>query len=65
MSAADRIEAALALHQPANDPTYSIVTWTYCTCGAMEVHVAEDGHRSLGPAKYPCATRRALLGEET
>lgn len=52
-------EKVLALHQPKRDPAWSLIQHTYCSCGAMEVYEDEDGERTLGPAKYPCATVRA------
>ena len=64
MSAEERIAAALALHQLQRDPGMSMIDWSYCSCGAMEVFTAADGYPSLGPAKYPCKTVRALTEED-
>jgi hypothetical protein len=54
------VAAALALHQPLNDGPFSLIDYEYCSCRANEVHTDDDGSRSIGPAKYPCATVRAL-----
>jgi len=48
------------LHKPKQDPKYSLISWQYCSCGAMEVTREIDGHPSLAPAKYPCAEVRLL-----
>ena len=63
MNDAERIAAALALHQPTRDSPFSLLDWEFCSCGAMEVFTAPDGIPALGPAKYPCATVRALTQE--
>lgn len=59
-----RIAEALALHQPRREEgplaSLSLIQWTYCSCGAMESRAADDGYPTLVPAKYPCATVRAL-----
>ena len=57
---ADKIAAALKLHQPRQDDPLSLVSWTYCSCGAEEAFRAEDGYMSFGPARYPCVTAKAL-----
>jgi hypothetical protein len=54
------VDAALALHTPLRDGPLSLIDYEYCSCRADEVHVDDDGKRSIGPAKYPCATTRAL-----
>jgi hypothetical protein len=52
--------AALEVHKPRTDSAGSLVDWSFCSCGAMEVFVAEDGYNSVGPARYPCRTVRAI-----
>lgn len=54
------VDAALALHTPLRDHPFSLIDYEYCSCRANEVHTDDDGSRSIGPAKYPCPTRRAL-----
>lgn len=59
----NRIDMAAALHQPTKDNAFSLVRHVYCGCGAMESFIASDGYPAIGPAKYPCKTVRALMGE--
>lgn len=47
-------------HQKGNDGAMTLTNYDYCRCGARESYIAEDGYRSYGPAKYPCAQARAL-----
>jgi hypothetical protein len=54
------VDAALALHASLRDGPFSLIDYEYCSCRADEVHVDGDGSRSIGPAKYPCPTRRTL-----
>ena len=51
------------LHNPVGDGPLSLVSSPYCSCGAYESFIAGDGHRSIGPAGWPCATVRAITGE--
>lgn len=53
--------AALNIHQPQEDGAFSLVSHTYCSCGARQSYVADDGYLSIGPAHYPCATVRAVM----
>ena len=59
-AALSALDAVLAQHQPKTDERGSLIDWVFCSCGAMEVHLDDDGYNSIGPAKYPCATRRAI-----
>lgn len=54
------LRAVLDLHQPKADGPMSLVYWEFCSCGTLEVHEDEDGYQSIGPAKYPCPTVRAI-----
>jgi len=59
----------LDLHTPkAPASAWDMVSWTSCSCGAMEVTSRIDGSPSVSPAEYPCPTVRAVtaaLGEAT
>lgn len=59
-----RREAAIkqvrALHRPKTDGVGSLIDWEYCSCGVMETYEDSDGRMTIGPARYPCATIRAL-----
>lgn len=60
------LSATLAtIHHPREDQRGSLVTWAYCSCGAMETFTAEDGYLAIGPARYPCATIRAIKEHTT
>lgn len=55
------LEEALAFHHPQTDGPFSLVTWEYCSCGAMErFYDTEEQCSSVGPARYPCAEVRAI-----
>jgi hypothetical protein len=54
------LTAVLALHRPEKDEPHSLVTWEFCSCGAMEPLPDDDGSTYIGPAYYPCATVRAI-----
>ena len=54
------IQRVRELHRPERDSPLSLITWEYCSCGTMETFTAPDGHSSIGPARYPCPTIRAL-----
>jgi hypothetical protein len=55
------LTAVLALHRPESDGPYSLLPdWAFCSCGAMEPFADDDGYASLRPARYPCATVRAI-----
>jgi hypothetical protein len=41
-----------ALHQPVNDGKFSLINWTYCSCGATAPHMMEDNHISEAPINY-------------
>jgi hypothetical protein len=53
------VEAVIALHQPRQDPGAGPDQPVYCSCGAAEMKLADDGS-SIGPVEYPCPTLRAL-----
>jgi hypothetical protein len=51
---ADHAEKILKRHERKTDPPYSLIDYTYCSCGAMDVHQGFDGDRVIGPVKWPC-----------
>lgn len=52
-------KAILERHTPQNDGPLSLVSWTFCSCGAMESRVAEDGYNS--PRPWPCPDVQGVL----
>lgn len=47
-------------HQPQNDGPYSMINWTFCSCGAMELRRSTDGYSSMAPVEYPCGTAEKI-----
>ena len=48
-------------HQPKNDGPFSMINWTFCSCGTMELRRSSDGYSSMAPVEYPCGTAKEIL----